>query len=94
MYSWGRLLCDFTYKQLRPVFDKIEWHLNPIELRVSSRPTYTMQGFVYAFKTLPDSSIVGSPVPGVISQVVADLVMRRLHVADCEHNLDVTNKIT
>nr|KAJ0193451.1 hypothetical protein LSAT_V11C800417230 [Lactuca sativa] len=41
-YPCGRLIWDFTYKQMRVVFDKIEGHLNPNMLRIDSRHTYTL----------------------------------------------------
>ncbi|CAI9291306.1 unnamed protein product [Lactuca saligna] len=77
-YLWGRVIWDFTYKQLCIVFDKIMGHLNPNEPRVGSRHTYTMLGFVYAFKV-------------VIPLTVAYPRMRRLHGVDCERTLDVRN---
>nr|KAJ0196122.1 hypothetical protein LSAT_V11C700383670 [Lactuca sativa] len=66
-YPWGRVIWDFTYRQLRTVFEKIEENLNANAPRVGSRHKYTLQGFVYAFKiwiikTFPNNSIVGSPI--------------------------------
>nr|KAJ0218569.1 hypothetical protein LSAT_V11C300105270 [Lactuca sativa] len=95
-YLWGRLIWDFTYKQLHTLFDEIEDHLNPNATRIGSRHTYTLQGFVYAikiwiFETFTNSSIVGSPIPGVIHRAVAYPRMRHLHAPDCERILDVTN---
>nr|KAJ0212483.1 hypothetical protein LSAT_V11C400189960 [Lactuca sativa] len=71
----GRLIWEFTYKKLRSLVDNIEDHLKPNSARINSRHTYTLQGFVYAFKiwifeTFPNSSIVGSPLSGVIPQAV------------------------
>nr|KAJ0191239.1 hypothetical protein LSAT_V11C800423680 [Lactuca sativa] len=37
-------------RQLSAVFDKIDEHLNAIHPKVNSRPSYTVHGFVYAFK--------------------------------------------
>nr|KAJ0219722.1 hypothetical protein LSAT_V11C200099090 [Lactuca sativa] len=72
--KYPRQLIDmgFTYKQLFTVFDKIEDHLSPNLARIGSRQTYTLQGFVYAFKiwifeTFPNNSIAGSPIPSVIA---------------------------
>nr|KAJ0211343.1 hypothetical protein LSAT_V11C400167680 [Lactuca sativa] len=109
MYLWGRLIWDFTYKQLHTVFDKIEDYLNSNWARIGSRHTYNLHGFVYAFKictlclirtfkkqiwifeTFPKSSIIGSPIPGVIPRAVAYPRMRCLHAPDCECIHDVTN---
>nr|KAJ0209577.1 hypothetical protein LSAT_V11C400181830 [Lactuca sativa] len=96
-YLWGRVIWDLTYKQLRIVFEKIEDHLNPNVPIFRSRHTYTLHGFVYAFKcwisiwimeTFPNSS----PIPGVIPHVVPYPRMRRLHTIKCERILDVINE--
>nr|KAJ0187345.1 hypothetical protein LSAT_V11C900498970 [Lactuca sativa] len=92
MYPWGILIWDFTYKQMCIVFDKIEDHLNPNVSRRGSRHTYTLQGFVYAFMTFPNNSIVGPPILGVTPQAIANSMMRRLHVPDCQRILDVTHQ--
>ncbi|XP_023766682.1 uncharacterized protein LOC111915237 [Lactuca sativa] len=95
-YSWGRVIWDFTYKEMCTVFDKIKDHLSPNTPRVGSRHTYTLQGFVYAFKiwimeTFPNSRIVGSPIPSVIPRAVSYPRMRRLQLPDCQRILNVTN---
>nr|KAJ0199206.1 hypothetical protein LSAT_V11C600331050 [Lactuca sativa] len=51
--------------------DIVERHLNPTQPRFGSRHTYTVHRFVYAFKTFTNSSIVGSPISGVIPRIVA-----------------------
>nr|KAJ0203728.1 hypothetical protein LSAT_V11C500265210 [Lactuca sativa] len=95
-YPWRRLIWDFTYKQICTMFDKIYDHLNPNCVRIGSRHTYTLQEFIHAFKifnTFPNSSIVGSPILGVIPWTVAYPRMRRLHALDCERIFDVTNPV-
>nr|KAJ0187821.1 hypothetical protein LSAT_V11C900464810 [Lactuca sativa] len=95
-YQWDRVILDFTYRQPHTIFDKTEDHLNPNAPRISSRHTYTLQRFVYAFKiwimeTFSNSSIAGSHIPDVILRVVAYPRMRYLHDAKCEHIHDVTD---
>nr|KAJ0193927.1 hypothetical protein LSAT_V11C800406560 [Lactuca sativa] len=73
LQEFNRLIWDFTYKEMCTVFDKIEEHLNPNVPRIGSRHTYTLEGFVYAFKiwvleTFHNNSIVGSIKLGVISR--------------------------
>nr|KAJ0184753.1 hypothetical protein LSAT_V11C900477130 [Lactuca sativa] len=46
---------------------------------------------IWIMETFPNNSIVGSPIPGVIPQAIAYPRMRRLHVAECECILDVTD---
>nr|KAJ0209544.1 hypothetical protein LSAT_V11C400158430 [Lactuca sativa] len=84
------------YSDMRFHLQKIEEHLIPIEPSVDSKHTYTTHEFVYAFKiwimeTFPNSSIIGSSIPGVIPRTVAYPRMRRLHVVDCVCILDVRN---
>nr|KAJ0219118.1 hypothetical protein LSAT_V11C300117160 [Lactuca sativa] len=104
---WGKLIWDFTYKQLCIVLDKTEDHLNPNLARIYNRHTYTLHGFVYAFKictfcliriwifeTSPNSCIAGSTIPGAIPREIAYPRMRRLHAPDYERILDVINVST
>nr|KAJ0215875.1 hypothetical protein LSAT_V11C300138900 [Lactuca sativa] len=61
----------FHLQTIAYYFDKIKGHLNPNPTRIGSRHTYTLHRFIYAFKiwiceTFPNSSIVGSPILGVI----------------------------
>nr|KAJ0203492.1 hypothetical protein LSAT_V11C500246710 [Lactuca sativa] len=65
--------------------DVLRTILKPKSPRVGSRETYTLQGFVYAFK------YSGSPIPGFIPRAVAYHRMRRLRTPDCQRILDVTN---
>nr|KAJ0214413.1 hypothetical protein LSAT_V11C400191590 [Lactuca sativa] len=86
----GKLIWDFTYIQMCIVFDKIGDHLTLNAPIIRSRHTYTLQGFVYAFKiwileTFPNNSLVGSLIPGVIPRVVAYPTKRHLHALDCPH---------
>nr|KAJ0210494.1 hypothetical protein LSAT_V11C400182210 [Lactuca sativa] len=102
--EFNRVILDFNYRQLSDVFDKTKELLNPTETRVSSRPTYIAQGFVYALKlcplcfiiiwimeTLSNNSIVGTLILGVIPWVITYPRMRQLHVVNCECILDVIN---
>nr|KAJ0189463.1 hypothetical protein LSAT_V11C800451270 [Lactuca sativa] len=68
---------DEFNRHLFAVFIKIEEYLNPTHPRLTSRPTYTLHGFAYAFKlfeilifyiwvieTFPNNRIVGTPTLG------------------------------
>nr|KAJ0191117.1 hypothetical protein LSAT_V11C800398400 [Lactuca sativa] len=51
MYSWERVIWDYTNTHISIVFYKIEKHMPPTSPQTDHRP-YIVQGFMYAFKAV------------------------------------------